>query len=161
MKKIRIFLDANAISNLEQPNMTNEMADMKVLWELIKLGEYDLVISTLVEHELNRISDPKKRAIIKEYLAQIDYEPCELTTEMDEIANLIIKQNILKQKDFNDCMHIACAMVTRCDCMVSYNFDDINNVKTMKGVRTISLLQGYGDMDIVTAASLIKKGDKK
>ena len=161
MKKLKIFLDASAISNLYQDNMPNEMADMKTLWNMIEQGEYEMVFSTLVEHELSRIADPQKNAIIKDYIDQIGCEPCELTTEMEDIANLIIKHGILKQKDYNDCMHIACAMVTGCDCLVSYNFDDINNVKTMKGVRTISLLQGYGDIDIVTAASLIKKGEKK
>ena len=41
MKKIKIFLDANAISNLDQPNMANEMADMKALWEHVKEGMYE------------------------------------------------------------------------------------------------------------------------
>ena len=158
MKKLKIFLDTSAISNLEQPNMPNEMADMKVLWGLIIHGAYEVVISTLVELELDRISDHAKKDILITYLDQIDCEPFELTTEMEKIANLIIKQNILKQKDFNDCMHIACALVTGCDCLVSYNFDDINNVKTMKGVRSLSIHNGYGDIDIVTAASLIQKG---
>ena len=161
MKKIKIFLDANAISNLDQPNMAYEMADMKALWELMKEGMYEIVISTLVIDELERIPKKDKKDLIFDYLNQIDMEVHDLTDEMKEIANLLLKYNILSEKDYNDAMHIACAMVTGCDCLVSYNFDDINNIKTIKGVRTISLLQGYGDMDILTAATLIGKGATK
>ena len=161
MKKIKIFLDANAISNLDQPNMAYEMADMKALWEFMKEGMYEIVISTLVIDELERIPKKDKKELIFDYLNQIDTEVHDLTDEMKEIANLLLKYNILNEKDYNDAMHIACAMVTGCDCLVSYNFDDINNIKTIKGVRTISLLQGYGDMDILTAATLIGKGATK
>ena len=161
MKKIKLFLDASAISSIVEAEKPERVADMQALWEMIKQDEYDVVISSLVEDELDKIKDLPKKATIYSYLEQIDYISHEVNEEMNYLANLIIQRGILTQNDFNDCMHIACSMVTRCDCIVSYNFEDMVNIRTIKGVRSISLLEGYGDIDILTAASLIKKGANK
>ena len=50
MEKIRIFLDASAISNLEQADMPKEMADMRALWEKIQQGEFDVIVSYNYKH---------------------------------------------------------------------------------------------------------------
>ena len=40
MRKIKIYFETSAISNLEQPNMPEAMADMRALWERLIQGEY-------------------------------------------------------------------------------------------------------------------------
>ena len=48
METVRIFLDASAISNLEQLNMPKEMADMRALWGKIQQGYYKVIISEII-----------------------------------------------------------------------------------------------------------------
>jgi hypothetical protein len=51
----------------------------------------------------------------------------------NEIAGRFIDLGILKQSSFEDCRHIANAIVSGCDAIVSWNFRHIVNVKTQRG----------------------------
>ena len=157
MKKLKLYFDASAVGNLDQATLPREMADMQTLWEFVKLREYDIVISSTLLDELNAIKDMDKKNAILDYLEQVDFEPVQPTKEIHDIAKLIIQHGILTQKSYNDCMHIAFALVTGCDCIVTYNFKHLVNLKTIKSVRRISFIQGYGDIDILTAETLIKE----
>jgi predicted nucleic acid-binding protein len=159
MKRIKIYLETSAISNLDQPNMQNEMADMHVLWDLIKQGEFDVVISSTVIDELIAIKDTVKRDNLLDYLAEIKYEPVFISDEIRTIANQIILNGILSAKCYEDCEHLACAITSNCDCIVSYNFKHLVNFRTIHGARAISNLHGYGNIDIMPASILIQKGE--
>jgi len=60
----------------------------------------------------------------------------------------------LQQKSFDDCQHIAAA-----DIITSWNFKHIVNVKTARGVKTITTLEGYKDMLIYPPSALIEEDE--
>ena len=161
MKKLKLYFDASSIGRLDEPSIADAMNDMHELWRMIKVNIYDVVISQIVLDEINAISESIKRTTLENYLNQIDYEYSGITDEMKSIANMIIHNGILTQKSYNDCIHIACAIIRDCDCIVSYNFRHLKNVRTIHGVRAISNLFGYGNVDIFTAKELIQKGEHK
>ena len=41
----------------------------------------------------------------------------------------------MKQKSFDDCQHIAAALLAGCVIIISWNFKHIVNVKTVRGVK--------------------------
>jgi hypothetical protein len=63
---------------------------------------------------------------------------------------------ILTAKSFDDCIHIATAVVNECNYIVSWNFKHIVNVKTIRGVRAVTDLQGYKNIDIIQPTMLIE-----
>jgi hypothetical protein len=48
---------------------------------------------------------------------------------------------ILTEEDLQDCRHLAFALLSECDYIVSWNFRHIVNVKTQKDVRVIAALE--------------------
>lgn len=56
----------------------------------------------------------------------------------------------------NDCQHIAAAVVTECNCIISWNFKHQRNIKTIHGVRAITNLTGYKPIDILSPTVLYK-----
>ena len=66
---------------------------------------------------------------------------------------------ILKQKSFDDCQHIAAAILAGCDIITSWNFKHIVNVKTVRGVKVITTLEGYKDLLIYPPSVLIESED--
>ena len=82
----------------------------------------------------------------------------EITDDIHSIAESIILNGVLPEKNYNDCLHIASAIANACDCVVSYNFKHLVNIQTIKGVRAISNLHGNGNIDIVSAITLIQRG---
>ena len=156
MKRLRLYFDCSSVSALEEPSKPERMKVMRTLWEMIKKGDYEVVFSGVLLEELMRINDIEKRDIILYRLTEIEAELIEISEEARKIARKVIKNGILTENHYDDCTHIGCAMTSRCDTIVSYNFNHMVNVRVIKGVRSISFLEGYGDIDIVTPEALIK-----
>ena len=115
-----------------------------------------MVISDLVLIEINECKEPK-RSILKEYLAQINYKRVNITEETEEIANEIIKEGILNPKSFDDCLHIASAIISDCNIIISWNFKHMVNVDTINGVRKITFAKRYNNIDIYAPYVLLSE----
>jgi predicted nucleic acid-binding protein len=157
MKKLKLYLDTSVISHLRAEDVPIQMADTLKLWDEIKIGLHYVVISDLVIDEIMRCPQPKCDMLLK-HLAEIDYSRVEITDEIKELGEQIIKLGILKEKSRDDCLHIATAVVCRCDYILSWNFKHIVNVRTIKGVRAITNLCGYSNIDIIQPTMLVEKG---
>jgi predicted nucleic acid-binding protein len=160
MKKLKLYFDTSVISYLEQQDAPEKMAETLSFWKLIKAGKFDVYISKLTFEELERSIEPK-RTLFAKRVSQIDYKFVEITNEIKSIANKFIEANILTQKSFDDCLHIACAIVSGCDVIVSWNFKHIVNYKTHMGVKAVTALEGYKELLIYTPAMLLGYDDDK
>lgn len=89
-------------------------------------------------------------------LSQIKYTPIQITESMSEIAQQIIDMGILTEKSYDDCQHIAAAVIYGCDCILSWNFKHIVNIKTIRGVRAITNLKGYKPIEIINPSVLLE-----
>ena len=90
------------------------------------------------------------------YLDAIDYTVVEISENTIKLAEKFIDFGILKQKSFDDCQHIAAAILANFDLIVSWNFKRIVNVKTIRGVKAISTLEGYKDLLIYPPSILLE-----
>ena len=160
MKKLKIYLDTSIIGYLHQETQPEKMAETRQLWEQIKNGVYDVIISNLLLEELSNNPNEEIKNILLELLAEIDYETVSLNSEIEKLAVMIISHGILTQKSYEDCLHIATALTHDCNLLVSWNFKHLVNIRTINGVRAISNLAGYRSIDIVTPTLLIQEGDE-
>ena len=156
MRKLKIYLDRSVISYLDQSDSQEKMEQTRKLWKILQIGKYDVVISDLVLIEINECKEPK-RSILKEYLAQINYKRVNITEETEEIANEIIKEGILNPKSFDDCLHIASAIISDCNIIISWNFKHMVNVDTINGVRKITFAKRYNNIDIYAPYVLLSE----
>lgn len=159
MKKLKIYLDTSVISYLDQQDAPERMADTHELWEQIKAGEFDVVLSNVTETEINNCGEPKRSTLLN-YLGEIDYEAVCVDDKTFDVASRFVDLGILRQKSFDDCQHIAAAIVSGCDAIVSWNFKHIVNHKTMMGVKAVTALEGYDDILIYTPPMLIGGEEK-
>lgn len=112
----------------------------------------------LITGELDEVGECRepKRTVLYEYLSRISYTKLEITDEVLKVANQIIDMGILTKKSIDDCQHIATAVVHGCDCIISWNFKHIVNVKTIRGVRAITNLEGYKQIEILSPSALLE-----
>lgn len=158
MRKLKIYLDTSVISYLDQEDALEKMEQTRKVWEILKTEKYEVIISDLVLAEINECKEPKK-SILKEYLAQINYKRVNITEETEEIANEIIDNGILNSKSFDDCLHIASAILNDCNIIVSWNFKHMVNVDTINGVRKITFAKRYNNIDIYAPYVLLSEKD--
>ena len=155
MRKLKVYLDTSVISHLLQEDAPEKMADTRQLWEMFKDGKYDVCLSAVTLREISDCPEPK-RSELRDYLKQIQYSVFDITPEIVELAQKIIDMGILRPKSFDDCQHIAAAVVNACDCIISWNFKHIVNIKTIRGVRAITNLEGYKGIDIINPSVLLE-----
>jgi predicted nucleic acid-binding protein len=157
MKKLKIYLDTTIISYLDQQDAPERMAITHKLWKKIKSGEFEVVLSEVTLREINNCVESKKETLFA-YLDQIKYTVIELDEAAMKVAERFIDFGVLRQKSFDDCQHIAAAIVSNCDIIVSWNFKHIVNLKTMQGVKAITALDGYGEI-LIFDPSVLAEGD--
>jgi predicted nucleic acid-binding protein len=159
MRKLKIYFDTSIISHLDQQDAPDKMMETNKLIEKVKADEYDVVISSVTLRELEECPEPK-RSILLSYLQQMPHTTIQLNEEMLTIADKIIELGILKPKSIDDCQHIAAAIISGCDVIVSWNFKHIVNHKTMQGVKAVTAITGFPEMHIYTPTILIE-GDER
>ncbi|MCM1568822.1 MAG: PIN domain-containing protein [Roseburia sp.] len=155
MRKLKVYLDTSVISYLLQEDAPEKMADTRKLWEMFKDGKYDVYLSTVTLREIQKCYEPKKTKLI-DCLNEIQFTTLDITDDVLSMAEKIIDMGILTQRSFDDCQHIGAAVMNECDCIISWNFKHIVNVKTIRGVRAITNLEGYKMIEIWNPSVLLE-----
>lgn len=155
MRKLKVYLDTSVISYLSQEDAPERMKDTLELWKDFMNGKYDIYLSQVTLDEIEKCSEPK-RNVLYDYLSDVEYTKLEINAEILELAQKIIDMGILTPKSYDDCQHIAAAVVNACDCIISWNFKHIVNIKTIRGVRAITNLEGYKGIDIINPSVLLE-----
>ncbi len=154
MNTTRVYLDTSVISYLDQEDAPEKMSVTKDVWELFKKGRYEIYISDIVVYEINKCS-MEKREILLDYLDQIEYNIIETDENTVKLAEKFIDFGVLKRKSYDDCRHIAAAVLSGCDMIVSWNFKHLVNVKTIEGVKAVTAYEGYQDLMIYPPSALL------
>ncbi|MCM1561901.1 MAG: PIN domain-containing protein [Butyrivibrio sp.] len=155
MGKLKVYLDTSVISHLLQEDVPEKMADTRQLWEMFRTEKYEVYLSTVTLEELKGCSEPKQSQLF-DYLGLIDYTLVRIDDNVADIAQQIIEMGILTKKSYDDCQHIGAAIVSECDCIISWNFKHIVNIKTIRGIRAITNLKGHKPIEILNPSVLLE-----
>ena len=80
----------------------------------------------------------------------------EVSSEIDELADVYIAEGVIPKKKRDDAMHIAIATVNEMDALVSWNYKHLANLAKKEKVRAIGLLQGYlKELEMITPMEVI------
>ncbi|MBR3554992.1 MAG: PIN domain-containing protein [Oscillospiraceae bacterium] len=156
---MKVYLDTSVISYLDQQDAPEQMKETREVWERIKAGQYDVFISDVVLRELADCKDEAKRDLLIGHLAEIKYNLIAVDDDIAKLAEKIVTKGVLKQKNIDDCQHIAAAILSDCDIIVSWNFKHIVNVKTIRGIKVITTVEGFKDLLIYQPTALLNEED--
>lgn len=156
-RKIKVYLDTSVISYLDQQDAPEQMKETREVWERIKAGQYEVFISDVVLRELGDCKEEAKRNLLIGHLAEIKYNLIAVDDDIVKLAEKIVTNGVLKQKNIDDCQHIAAAILSNCDIIVSWIFKHIVNVKTIRGIKVITTVEGYKDLLIYQPTALLNE----
>ncbi|MCL2065633.1 MAG: PIN domain nuclease [Candidatus Cloacimonetes bacterium] len=154
MRKIKLYLDTSVISALDDRKKPNRMRETQLLWEDIKAGKYDIILSDVLFEEIRKCKLPK-RDVLYNFIDEISYTHIQNNELIEDMAEEIIRLGILTAKSYDDCMHIGSGVYGECDCIVSWNFRHLVNYKTIKGVRIITSIFNYKNIEIMSPTMVI------
>ena len=135
--KPKIYLDTSVISHLMADDTPEKRDNTRKLWEQLKRGDWEVVVSPVVYEELGRCKEELKKALL-EYVVMIDTTYVEETEEMTALADEYLKTGVLRPKSYDDCRHIAIASISVCKYILSWNMNHFANVKTIEMVQAVN-----------------------
>jgi hypothetical protein len=86
------------------------------------------------------------------------FEKVPLTDEARELAEKYIAENVVGRTSYDDCCHIALAVIHRVDVLASWNFKHIVNLARIRGYNGVNLKNGYATIEIRNPKELIDYG---
>ena len=149
MRVQKIYIDTSVLGGYFDKEF--DIATRRLLDE-VKKGEYKVVLSNVTEGEL--LNAPERiRTLLNDL--EIDYEIIALTDDAVHLALEYIRENVVGQASYDDCLHIAIATISRLDLLVSWNFKHIVNIKRIRGYNGINIKNGYPSIEIRSPKDLI------
>jgi predicted nucleic acid-binding protein len=155
MKRLKLYFDTSVIGGFFDDEFSEDTIQ---IFNEVKNGTYDLVISDLTIREL--IKAPEKvRKVLQENA--INFEEIIVTQEAIELASEYVKEKVVGQTSFDDCIHIATATINKIDILVSWNFKHIVNIQRIRGYNSINLRNGYQTLEIRSPKDIINYENEK
>jgi len=154
MQKQRLYIDTSVFGGYYD----EEFAEFTIpLFERLNNGEFKLLFSTVTQDELEN-APQRVRDLVKQ-LKTDSTDFVEVTEEAIDLATEYIKEKVVGQTSFADCLHIALATINQADYLISWNFKHIVNVQRIRGYNAINLKNGYKLLEIRSPRDFVRYED--
>ena len=149
-KKNRVYADTSIFGGVFDPEFERASG---IFISQVKQRRFDLVTSPMVEYEIDLAPD-KVKELYRSLFAFMTY--AEPTAETAELQQAYIDADILSPKSAEDALHVALAVTSECDLIVSWNFKHIVNFKKIPMYNAVNLLKGYNPIQIYSPLEVIE-----
>ncbi len=148
--KLRVYLDTSVISALFDDSVPDRWTLTREFWS--RKDNYDISTSSLTQIELNQTNNVEQRSKFNDLIVSLNIFP--LTEEMRNLANHYILQNVFTHSMFNDAAHVAAAVLSRQDVLLSWNFRHLVNRSRRALVNQINIAMSFPVIDILAPPEL-------
>ena len=155
MIKPKVYLDTSIVSHVLANDAPEKRNDTHKLWEQLKQGECEVVVSPVVYEELGRCEEDLERRLL-ECLMMLNVTYVEENDEMTALAEEYLRTGVLKEKNYNDCRHIAIASVYGCRYILSWNMKHFVKRRTIEMVQNTNQHFGIFQPSILTPTIFIE-----
>ncbi len=141
--KQRIYIDTSVFGGF----FDEEFEEFtKPLFDRIHKGEFIVLFSTATQDELQ--DAPENVRNLVKGMEVINTELIIEDEEAIDLADQYIKEKVVGQTSFADCLHIALATIHHADFLISWNFKHIVNIRRINGYNSINMKLGYKPLEI-------------
>lgn len=148
--KLHVYLDTTVISASEDARAPERQE--QTLAFFARANEFQFATSELTRQELAATPDPQRRARL---LARITTIGClGITPEMHALAGKYVAHDIIPPAFEDDALHIAAAVLSGQDILVSWNFRHLVNRRRRAMVNLLNASRGLPTIEILTPPEL-------
>ena len=148
--KLRIYLDTSVFSAYYDERAPQRQAETVDFWP--RLDEYEAATSELARQELLQTPDETGRKQLVELMKGMTVHS--ITEEMKELARRYVLEAVFTAAMFNDALHVAIAVLTRQDILLSWNFRHLVNRRRRARINQTNIVFGLPTIDIVAPAEM-------
>jgi predicted nucleic acid-binding protein len=148
--RLRLYLDTSVISAYVDDRMPERRRATVEFWN--RLPEFDVSVSELIVTEVRAVRDMGSRQQMAELIAPFAVLP--LGEEGRALAREYVKRGVFSPGTLDDALHVAVAVVSRQDLLVSWNFRHLVNRRRRALVNEVSISLGYPTIEIIAPPEL-------
>lgn len=146
------YIDTSVPNYLFAERNLDHVRATRAFFDIVRRKKIKAVISTVVVEEISRAPVNKKNKLFN-LIRKI--KELDLDLKAEKLARAYVKNNVVPAKYFNDALHLAIATVNRIDCLVSWNFKHLINVKAKEKVNHLNYKYGYGYLDLISPEEVL------
>ena len=143
--KLRVYLDTSVFSAYYDHQEGERQILTLDFWS--RFPEFEVATSEIAKEEMSKTQDLNKRKKLLDLLTNFKIYP--ITPEMEALADRYIKDGVFTISMDLDALHVAAAVITRHDILVSWNFKHLVNRRRRARVNDINTAIGIPTIDIV------------
>jgi len=149
----RVYVDTSVFGGVFDDEFRRPSQDF---FDQIKLGQFTLVTSAVVQEEL--VPAPQS---VKDFFDTVlpNAELVQITENALKLRQAYLNAEIVSAKYSNDALHVALATVAGCPVIVSWNFRHIVHADKIPLYNAINILQGYNQIAIYSPWEVMKYED--
>ncbi len=149
---MKIYLETSVINFLFAEDSPEKMRITQEFFNII--NEYEIYISDIVLLEIEQAPEQKKELLMN-IINKYKIRALENTEEIENLADIYIKEGIIPKKYYNDALHIAIATKYKMDAIISWNLTHIVKFKTKFQVKAINERLKEKDVIICTPEEMV------
>jgi len=142
----RVYVDTSVISALYDDRYPDRRTLTAAFWA--RLAEFEACTSELARIELHQTPDPMRRDSLLKALGQLTIH--QVTHDMRALARRYVDAGLFTRRSLNDGLHVAAAVLTRNDVLVSWNFRHLVNRSCRAAITAFHLPNGLPNLDIIS-----------
>lgn len=143
--KLKIYVDTSVISAVTDDRQPARRTDTMAFFA--RTDEFDLGTSVVAREEIEETADDTRRAQMLGVLAGLSVFPLDM--EMQELAGRYVLAGIFTDSQIDDALHLAAAVVTRHDILVSWNFRHLVNRRRRALILAANASLGYPPIEVI------------
>ncbi len=151
-RKLRLYLDTSVIIMLGHDQDPVRRAITEAFFrEMSEQSDgYELVLSRVTIDELNASKSEEKRQLATLFLESVGHTELPENDEAENLAWIYTIDGVLSHAHMEDLQHVAYAVVSRCDYVVTWNMRHLANPKTVERVNRVNALEKYSHIMLET-----------
>ena len=151
-RRTRFYLDTSLIIMVEPDQDPVRRAITDEFFRIVadNPDEYELLLSRVTIDELNEAESAEQRKASADFLTTIKHTRLPINDEAEGLALIYDIEKVLTTTHIDDLTHVAYAVVSKCDCIITWNMRHLANDRTIERVNAVNEICGYGKIDIKT-----------
>jgi predicted nucleic acid-binding protein len=143
--KLRLYLDTSVVSSYVDDRLPERRRATLEFWD--RLGDCDVAISEVTMLELRATTDRVLRERLLSLIA--GFQVLSADSQVDHLAREYVRRGVFSPAMAMDALHVAFAVVTRQDILVSWNFRLLVNRRRRALVNDVNALMGHPPIEIL------------
>lgn len=148
--RLRVYLDTSVFSAFLDDAVQVRQRETQDLFA--RLGDYEASTSEIGREELMRTPDRGLRDRLRSLLEQVNV--IELTPDMRQLAESYLQAGVFTSAMFMDSLHVAAAVLSRQDVLLSWNFRHLVNRRRRALIAELNTLLGLPSIEILAPPEL-------